>query len=194
MDYGALRRDVMKSVVAALALGGLSTFGDWLWTHYIPDGAILPGVIHGAVIFLLLALILAWHAGTRQAVRRLVPTLPLTGMLIAALFYPLAGVFGYGGALLVTWVTMWLCTAALLRWARGGAETVPRTLLRGAMAALGSGLAFWAISGIWTHPDPGGPNYLWHFACWGFAFLPGLLALLVGQPEPHGPHQPRASL
>ena len=39
----------------ALFLGALSTFGDWLWTHYLEDGAILPGVVHGAVIFLALA-------------------------------------------------------------------------------------------------------------------------------------------
>jgi len=44
---------------------------------------------------------------------------------------------------------------------------------------LGSGLAFWAVSGIWTRHDPGGPNYAYNFACWTLAFLPGFLALLL---------------
>ncbi|MEO1370088.1 MAG: hypothetical protein AAFX50_23140, partial [Acidobacteriota bacterium] len=49
-------------------------------------------------------------------------------------------------------------------------------------AAVGSGLAFWAISDIWTKAQPGGPNYLWHFACWSFAFFPGFAALLLPLP------------
>jgi hypothetical protein len=34
-----------------------------------------------------------------------------------------------------------------------------------------------SISGIWTRPAPGGPDYPWHFLSWSFAFLPGFLAL-----------------
>ncbi len=65
-----------------------------------------------------------------------------------------------------------------------GSGTGCRTLLRGVSAAIGSGLAFWAISGIWTDPAAD-PSYLWRFACWTFAFLPGFLALLLS-PSDHG--------
>ena len=99
-------------------------------------------------------------------------------MLLAAVFYPLAGAIGYLGALIVTWVAMWLALAALQRWARGASESLGLTALRGLLAALGSGLAFWAISGIWTNPAAN-PSYLWRFACWTFAFLPGFLGLLL---------------
>ena len=51
--------------------------------------------------------------------------------------------------------------------------------MRGVLAALTSGLAFYAISGIWTNPAPGGPNYAYNFLCWTIAFLPGFAALLV---------------
>lgn len=170
------------SLTGAVILGAVSTLGDWVWAHYIPDGAVIPGVVHGALIFLILAAVLAWDAGTRRAAARLLPALPATGIVLAAAFYPLARLLGYLGALLVTWVLMWLATAALQRWARGGVESAGRSLLRGAAAAVGSGLAFWAISGIWTNPSPEGPSYPWHFACWTFAFLPGFLALLLGQP------------
>ena len=162
-------------------LAAVSTFGDWLWTHYIPDGAVVPGVVHGAVIFLILGGVLAWGAGTWRAAARLLPTLPLAGVALAAVFYPLARLTGYVGALLVTWVLMWLTTAGLQRWARGGVESAGRTMARGVVAAVGSGLAFWAISGIWTQPSPTGPNYPWHFISWAIAFLPGFLALLTGQ-------------
>jgi hypothetical protein len=47
------------------------------------------------------------------------------------------------------------------------------------LAAVGSGLAFWAISGIWTRHEAGGPRYAYNFACWTLAFLPGFLALLL---------------
>ena len=164
-------------------LAAVSTFGDWLWTHHIPDGAVIPGVLHGAVIFLILAAVLACDAGTRRAAGRLLPSLPAAGIAIAAAFYPLAGLTGYLGALIVCWMAMWLATAALQRWARAGSETLGRALLRGGAAAVASGLAFWAISGIWTNPSPDGPRYAVNFASWAFAFLPGFLALLVGQPR-----------
>ncbi|MEM6455888.1 MAG: hypothetical protein AAF772_12400 [Acidobacteriota bacterium] len=167
----------LHAAVSALALGALSTFGDWLWTHYIPDGAIVPGVAHGVIVFLVMACLLAW-AG-RAWVPTLLVGLPIAGAVIAALFYPLYAVLGYLGALLVTWIAMWLVTALLQRRARGNRESLRRTLVRGGLAALGSGLAFAAIAGIWTNPSPDGPNYLWHFVCWSFAFAPGFAALLV---------------
>jgi hypothetical protein len=74
-----------------------------------------------------------------------------------------------------------------LAWmvARGLGEPLLPTAsvwFRGTMAAIGSGLAFYAISGIWTNPRPGGPDYVYHLVCWTVAFLPGFAALLVRAP------------
>ncbi len=88
----------------------------------------------------------------------------------------------YLGALLITWVLMWMTLAFLQRWALQHGETALRALLRGLVAAVGSGLSFWAISGIWTNPSPGEPNHWLRVFYWALAFLPGFLALLVGQP------------
>lgn len=165
-------------MTGALVLGAVSTLGDWIWARFLRDGDPIAGVVHGAVFFLVLAAVLGSSAGSRRAAIRLLWSLPVAGVLLAAAFYPLAMVAGYLGALIVTWVGMWLALAALLRWARGGAETWSRALLRGALAAIGSGLAFWAISGIWTDPAAN-PSYVWRFAYWTFAFFPGLLALLL---------------
>ncbi len=88
---------------------------------------------------------------------------------------------GYLGALLLTWIGMWMTLALLQRWARSNPETVLRALVRGLIAAIGSGLAFWAISGIWTDPTLR-TGYGVRLFYWSFAFLPGFLALLWRAP------------
>ena len=177
-----MKPGILRAVVAAALLGIVSSFGDWLWANFLTDGAVVPGVVHGFVIFLILAVVLGRASGVPGATKRLLMTLPLAGLLIAAAFYPIAMGVGYVGGLLVTWVAMWLVLATLQRWARGGGESLGRALARGALAALLSGLAFWAISGIWTGPAPESVNYIVRAGYWTFAFLPGFAALLVGQP------------
>ncbi|MEM7048633.1 MAG: hypothetical protein AAF604_03195 [Acidobacteriota bacterium] len=179
----ALGPGIARAVVTALILGVVSSFGDWLWASFIPDGAVVPGIVHGVLIFLILALVLGRASGVAGATRSLLKTLPIGGLLIAAAFYPIAMVVGYLGGLLITWIAMWLTLATLLRRARGGRESRGRALTRGAIAAGLSGLAFWAISGIWTNPSAEPVNYLLRAAYWAFAFFPGFAALLVGQPD-----------
>lgn len=173
-------RALARTAVSSLALGVLSAFGDWIWARYIPDGAVLPGVIHGVVIFAALAVILGWASGRPGAIGRLLTTLPLAGLAIAALFYPLTGAMGYLPALLVTWILMWWTLAWLDRWARAGSEGSGVVVLRAAVAAVGSGLAFWSISGIWTDPSAASTNLIWRTVLWTWAFLPGFLALILG--------------
>lgn len=172
--------DLGQVVFASVVLGACSAVGDWIWARFIPDGAIVPAIIHGIVFFLLMALVLGRTAETRGATRRLVATLPGVGLALAAIFYPLAWVLGYLGALLATWVAMWLTLALLLRWASDPQETVWLTLARGLLAAVGSGLAFWAVSGMWTDPSAHS-SYLQRFLYWSFAFLPGFAALLLAR-------------
>lgn len=172
-------RDLLLGLSAAATLGAFSTVADWVWARYIPDGAVLPGVVHGAVTFVLLALVLGLAASAPGVTRRLLATLPIAGLLIAAGFYPAAYALGYLGALLVAWIAMWLALAFLQRWARGGTETIGPTLARGLLAAIGSGLAFWAVSGMWTNPAAHA-NYLMRLVYWTFAFFPGFVALLGG--------------
>ena len=53
-------------------------------------------------------------------------------------------------------------------------HSLRESLVRGGLAALGSGLAFYAISGIWTRFDPRTIDYPYHLLCWTIAFSPGL--------------------
>jgi hypothetical protein len=73
------------------------------------------------------------------------------------------------------WMLFWICFALLQHYF--SPESLQRAMGRGVVAAVLSGLAFYAISGIWTRPSPSGPDYLLPFASWAFAFLPGFLLL-----------------
>ena len=50
---------------------------------------------------------------------------------------------------------------------------------RGAVAAVTSGVAFYAISGIWRPFNPAGWDYAVHFAAWTIAFSARLRGTLV---------------
>ena len=57
---------------------------------------------------------------------------------------------------------------------------MPETLVRGLIAAVASGVAFYAVSGMWTRWNPSAINYANHYWRWAVALLPGFLALRVG--------------
>jgi hypothetical protein len=102
------------------------------------------------------------------------------GLAAAGSFYALAPVLGYR-AMFVSWMALWIGFALLDARVLRGLRAYGEALTRGVLAAVGSGLAFYAISDIWLRPPPGGPRYAHHFLCWTAAFLPGFLALLLGR-------------
>lgn len=171
-----MRRGALLAVAGAVVLGALNTFGDFLWARFVSGHRMVFGIVHGAVLSLASGLVLGFVRG-RPGRGALGGT--AVGLAAAASFYVLAPALGYA-AMFPSWMALWIGFAFLD--ARGlGAGTGRSAVVRGLLAALGSGLAFYAISGIWTRPRPGGPDYAYHFACWTFAFLPGFLALLTGK-------------
>ena len=164
---------MVSAVGAALFLGVVMTLGDFIWEYFRVRHSTWAGVSHGAAMCLCIGAVIGARNG------RLMAGLlagPLVGVLAAATFYVLAPTFGWG-AMLPAWMIFWICFA-VLQYAFSR-ELLHRALVRGVAAAVLSGLAFYAISGIWTRPAPGGPNYLVHFASWAFAFLPGFLVLFL---------------
>ena len=168
----------MASLVGALLLAALSTLGDYVWARFVTAHRAVFGLAHGTLLLLALGLYLGllrrrpfFGALGGAAV----------GLFAAASFYALARVLGLG-AMFVSWMLLWIGFTGLDARLRG---RVParEVLVRGLLAAVGSGLAFYAISGIWTNPAAGGPRYAFHFLCWTVAFLPGFAALLVGNAE-----------
>jgi hypothetical protein len=100
------------------------------------------------------------------------------GFLAAASFYLLVHSLGYA-AMFVSWMALWCGFGLLCGRTLGGTWSWKESLVRGLVASVGSGLSFYAVSGIWMPFDPAAKGYATHFASWTIAFLPGFLALLV---------------
>ena len=163
---------MIDALVAAVLLGGLSTIGDFLWATMRLHNRVAYGVIHGAVICTTIGSLVGARA-KQLFLGALIG--PIIGALAAGGFYALAPVMGWS-AMFVMWMLLWICFG-LLEAALGGDKGTGAAIFQGVIAAVLSGAAFYAISGIWTHPSPHGPNYLRNFASWTFAFFPGFAAL-----------------
>jgi len=175
------------ALLGAVLLGALNTLGDFVWARFGLEHRAVFGLVHGTVLLLALGLYLGVVRGRAMSGAA---GGALVGLLAAASFYALAPFLGYS-AMFASWMALWMGFALLDGRLRGG---VPgrEVLWRGLLAAFGSGLAFWAISGIWTTPRPGGPRYLHNFLCWTVAFLPGFAALLLRNPPAQASASPPA--
>jgi hypothetical protein len=165
---------ILQTILASLALGAVMTIGDWTWAALNLRHRVAYGIIHGAVMCLCLGTAIGIREGRPAAG---VVAGPIIGVVAAAAFYALAPwlrLMAMFPAWMLFWVLFALLQAVLRKEPRYGAAVG-----RGLAAAVLSGAAFYAISGIWTRHDPGGPNYLWNFAAWSFAFFPGFAALFA---------------
>jgi hypothetical protein len=167
-----MMRDLSLAIGSALFAAVIMTLGDFVWASQLLRHQMVYGLLHGAGLCLALGLALGVPANK-----------PLTGafgglavgILSAVSFYVLAPVMRHS-AMFASWVLLWIMLALLDRMLQGG-KRVSSALIRGALAAVGSGLAFYAISGMWDNWNPQTINYADHFLRWAFAFLPGFLAL-----------------
>jgi hypothetical protein len=166
---------VILALVAAIVLGAASTAGDMLWAGLSLRHRVVYGLVHGAVICLAIGAFVGARAGRPVAG---IAAGPAIGLLAAATFYVLAPALGYY-AMFPAWMFFWLCFAVLQKRLCREARWAP-ALARGLAAAVVSGLAFYLISGIWTRPPRGGPNYWYNLAAWTFAFFPGFASLFAG--------------
>ena len=167
----------MFASAAALALAAAMTAGDMLWAGLSLRHRVAYGLAHGALICLVIGGFVGWRA--RRPAAGLLAGLPI-GVLAAGVFYVLAPWLRYS-AMFPAWMFFWICFALLQKQLTRERAWLP-DLARGACAAVLSGIVFYLISGVWTRPSAGGPNYLFHFAAWFAAFLPGFLALFTRRP------------
>lgn len=164
----------------ALWAAAAMTFGDWFWAAFGLRHLSIYGLIHGLLLCAWIGAFLGYLSGRAPAGAVLGA---VVGLLAAASYYALAPVFGFS-AMFLSWVGLWFGLAWMTAYlaASSAAHTSSRTaLIRGAIAAVGSGVAFYAVSDVWMRPPPV-PNYFWNFVVWTAAFLPGALALLAGSP------------
>lgn len=171
---------VRTAVACALAMAAVSTFGDFIWATFIPQHRPMYGTVHGTLLLASVGLCLGIAAG-RAPLGALGGA--AIGLLAARIFYLLAPMAGYS-VMFVIWFALWLAIAALdgraLRPGSGGAAPA----VRGLLAAIGSGLAFYAVSDIWMPFGPSGWDHAVHFGSWTVAYLPAFLALLVATGRP----------
>ena len=175
---------VSDTLIATLAMAVVSTLADLIWALWIPEHRAIFGLIHGALLFMILGFVLgALAAREADPASRRNPAVAgvaelFAGLAGAAAFYALFPLLGWT-AMFVAWMGLWVLTAFLNRWVRESGESLGLTLGRGATAAVLSGVAFWAISGIWLGGSTRNPNYPVNFASWFVAFLPGFACLLL---------------
>ena len=167
---------ILRAFLAALILAALSTLGDFLWAHFEIKHRMFAGILHGALLCLCLGAVLGYARGSVKSVLLGALGGLGVGILSAGGFYLFRPLIRFG-AMIVAWMELWLLTALLYQWVGNVSGGLKSACVRGSIAAVGSGLAFYAISGIWTDHSPGGPNYSYNFLCWTIAFLPGFLAL-----------------
>ncbi len=164
-------------MTGSLAVAALSTAGDFIWATWIFSARPVYGFVHGALLFLAIGLFLGNVTG-RAAAGALAGA--GVGALAAGLYYLLAPMLGFA-AMVVAWMAVWLGLAFVYGWLSGRIGHVAAVTGRGIVAALASGLAFYAISGIWRPFNPQGWDYAVHFAAWTAAYFPGFAALLMAR-------------
>jgi hypothetical protein len=166
---------IRDSVVGALITAAVSTAGDYLWANVLPHGQPVYWFAHAIVLFATVGACLGWPS--RKA---------LTGAAAAALvgcvatlgFYLLQPLIGYS-AMFVLFVALWLALGVITGRVLQQRDSMNAVLTRSALAAAGSGLGFYAISGIWFPFNPHGWDYARHFVSWTVAYFPAFAALLV---------------
>jgi hypothetical protein len=173
----AHRAGIVAAIQASLAIAALSTLGDFIWATWIPRPRMAYGLLHGTLLFLAIGLVLGVVARRRAAGAIAGAAIGAAG---AAGFYLLAPLVGYA-AMFLMWIAIWVALGALVVWLKTGTLGLRAALARGGIAAVTSGAAFYAISGIWRPFDPQGWDYATHFGAWTLAYLPGFAALLVAR-------------
>ncbi len=171
--------DFRGVVLGTLIMAAVSTLADAFWAAALPEHKAIYGLAHGGVVLGVLGLTLAWLVGGKRILRWGVISL-LVGVFAAVIFY---GLYSFVGslAILLAWMILWLAYAQIADAAAPMPEGTRRAIFRGVLAAVLSGIGFWAISGIWLGPHDPGMFYWRNFGSWCIAFVPGYLALLAGR-------------
>lgn len=168
---------MLTILVGIFAVALIATAGDYIWYEFGVRHQIWTGIVHGAV------LLMAVGGVVGLAARRFAAGLPLgaaAGVGGAIAYYLIDAVTRGSVAMIAAWAVCWLLLAfgegrLLQRPQRPWSEVV----IRGVLASILAGIAFYAVVGVlWGRPPAGGRNYLVQFGAWMVAWAPGILALV----------------
>lgn len=176
---------IFKPVIGALVIAAVSTLGDFMWAEGNLRDQPLYGLAHGTILFLCIG---AYLGATERQPYLGAMVGAIIGLLAAGSFYVLSPYAGYSVMFLIwafVWASLAVLTGRILRSRRPAqaghqvleCESWSVVIARAAAAAIGSGIAFYLISGIWRPFDPQGWDYAAHYFSWTLAYFPGLAAL-----------------
>jgi hypothetical protein len=166
---------MIEALVGAVVTAGVSTLGDYLWANVLPHGQPIYWFAHAIVLFATVGFCLGLPS--RKPMAGAVGAAAI-GCAATAGFYFLQPLMGYS-AMFVLFVALWLGLGLLAGRVLQRGDSMQAVLVRSVLAAVGSGLGFYAIAGIWMPFNPHGWDYARHFVYWTLAYLPGFAALLV---------------
>jgi hypothetical protein len=172
-----VRQPLRAAITGALVTAAVSTVGDYLWANVLPHRQPVYWFAHATVLFVTVGVCLGLPS--RKPAAGAIGAAAI-GWAATAGFYFLQPIIGYS-ALFGLFVGLWLGLGLLTGRVLQQRATAGDILVRSSLAAVGSGLAFYAISGIWMPFNPHGWDYAKHFVYWTFAYLPAFAALLTGR-------------
>jgi len=173
-----MRMNGLKAaLIGSVAIGALSTIGDFVWANWITEHGRGVGFTHGAILFLCFGLFLGILA-KRPIAGALAGV--LIGVAATGSFYLLRPVVGRW-MMVLAYVGAWVGLSVLHECLSSQRVGTGSAIGRGALAAVASGAAFYLASGVWRPFNPQGWDYLMHFGAWTLAYFPGFAALLVAR-------------
>jgi hypothetical protein len=164
-----------EALVGAVVTAAVSTLGDYLWANVLPHGQPIYWFVHAIVLFMTVGACLGLPS--RKPIAGAVGAAAI-GCAATAGFYFLQPIMGYS-AMFLLFVLLWVGLGLLTGLWLQGRRDVTHVLVHSVLAAVGSGLVFYLISGIWMPFNPHGWDYARHFVYWTIAYLPGFAALLL---------------
>ena len=163
------------AVVGAIATAAVSTIGDYLWANGLPHGQPIYWFAHAIVLFTTVGLCLGLPS--RKPLGGAIGAAEV-GCVATAGFYLLQSRMGYS-AMFPLFVGLWLGLGILTGRVLQQRASLGEVLTRSTLAAVGSGVGFYTISGIWMPFNPHGWDYARHFFYWTIAYFPAFAALLM---------------
>jgi hypothetical protein len=181
----------MRIILGTLGVALVATLTDYAWYTLNVRHTVIAGVIDGVVMLTAVGAMLGLGAGK---VWKGLPIGAVAGAAGACVYYLLVAIMGrrgYFSAIPAAWVTMWLILAVFDgRWLRAPAtRSWAAIALRGVLAAVFSGVAFYFVMNTLWGRSPGGKNYFVQFAAWVIAWAPGLVALTIRRPSASSSHE-----
>jgi hypothetical protein len=162
---------MLEAIATAVLLGGINTLIDFVSLEFKLETR--PIYLLARVVLICYCTGLIVGARAKQILIGSITGIVM-GLVLGAGYYMLMPVIGWWG-LALTWTLFWVAFGlvdTLLQ--EGGAVTA--ILVSLAAAAL-SGLAFYAVSTVWSETSPETPSHIRGLVVWTSAFLPGFVVV-----------------